>query len=205
MPHCPGSILGHCPTPRAHFPKGKKFLRPTSSSHPCRPVSSDARRAPYPALSPLPSTAPPSTKRATSVAASAGSSWFPPHTLSADAPARPQGARGPRSVGQNSMLKTSRVRKAHPCDLSSRVGDTPSSTPPLTIPPPPRVNVLGIWRGAPPYRTEAPLPGRTWAGAASHSAVSPSFPRAWGQASLLHHPRCLPPSHVSALPSLPRN
>lgn len=79
-PYRPGSILGHCPTPR---PTSKgKFLRPTRAQ-PSLP-SGVLRCTPAPPTLPCHHyhpPLPPSTKRATSVAVSAGSSWFPPHTL----------------------------------------------------------------------------------------------------------------------------
>ena len=95
----------------------------------------------------------------------------------ADTHARPQGAsRGPRSVGQELHAKDS-------CDPQLQGGRHPLSTPPFTIPPPPRGSGWG-WRGTPPCRTEAPSPGRTRAGAMSHSVVFPVSPGGQDQGSL---------------------
>ena len=108
------------------------------------------------------------------------------HThFSADTPARPQGAsRGPQSMGQELHAKDS-------CDPQLQGGRHPLSTPPFTNPPPPSVSGWGR-RGAPPCRTEAPSPGRTRAGAMSHSVVSPVSPGGQGQGSLPPSPP-LPP------------
>ena len=181
------------PHPGLISPKGKVSQADESSSHPCCPVSSDARSAPLPC--PVATTIhhhhPAPNEPPLRLFLQALPGFLHTH-FSADAPARPQGvSRGPRSVGQNSMLKTSRVRKAHPCDPQLQGGRHPPSTPPLTIPPPPRVNGWGR-RGAPPCRTEAPSPGRTWAGAVSHSAMPPVSPGGLGQGSLPPSPP-LPP------------
>lgn len=181
-PYCPGSIFGHCPTPGAHFPRGRVSRADESSSHPCRRVSSDGRPAPLPCPPPSCPIAATvhhhhhQTSHLQGLFLQALPAFLHTH-FSADALPDLKVPFGDHSMwSRDSMLKTSSVRKAHSCDPQLQGGRHPPASP-FTIPPPERISGCGR-RGAPPCHTEAPSPGRTWAGTVPHSAVPPVSPEA---------------------------
>ena len=129
-PYCPGSIFGHCPTPGAHFPKGKVSRADESSSHPCRWVSSDAHRAPLPC--PLPSCPVAATvlrRHQTSHVPGPFLQALPLSSMRTVLQTLPPDLKvplGDRSVwSRNSTLKTSSVRKAHSWDPQLQGGRHP--------------------------------------------------------------------------------